>query len=119
MRFATKLITSALTIGFTVFAGIWTGFEKIDNRMDKKVSEGKKEVLLLVDGANKKTDAVIKAQDEKVSVQLLAIRNEMGEVRKDVRVILGIARKSQVFVEKKANSYYTNTETHNSKGNHL
>jgi hypothetical protein len=118
MNFATKLIISAITIGFTVFGGIYTGFEKIDNRMDDKVAKGKKEVIALVKVMNTNNRTLIKSQDTKVAVQIAAVNGEMIEMRKDIRAILGIARKHQVFVNSNK-PLYTIQEPTISQGKHL
>lgn len=108
MNFATKLIVAVITISATIVGSIWTGFETLDGRMDGKVKEGKKEVLTIVYALKEERNALIKAQDDKVSVQLAALQSEMGEVRKDVRVILGITRRQQVLLQKEAETLYTN-----------
>lgn len=118
MNFTTKLIISALTIGFTVFGGIYTGFEKIDNRMDDKVAKGKKEVVELVKSMNNENRIIIDAQDSKTAVQMVAVNNEMVEMKKDIRAILGIARKHQVFVNTDK-PLYTIQEPTISQGKHL
>jgi hypothetical protein len=105
MNFFTKLAISAITIGFTIFGGIYTGFEKIDNRMDSKVEKGKKEVLSIVTLVQNENIAAIKAQDDKVTVQLVSINGEISEARKDIRSLLGIARRRQVFVKTEIPTY--------------
>lgn len=115
MNFATKLIISVITIAGTIVASIWTGFEKIDSRMDNKVNEAKVEVYSRLSEVKEDNKVLLKAQDDKVAVQLVAITNDIGEVRKDVRSLLGIARKSQVFMYKRPNYYYTDSKT--KKGN--
>lgn len=119
MNFGTKLIVSIITISATIVASIWTGFETIDSRMDGKVKEGKKEVLTLVYTLRNESTSLLKAQDDKVGVQLAALHNDVGEVRKDVRTMLGIVKRSQAFVVKKPNSYYTNNETNNLRGDSI
>lgn len=118
MKFFTKVAISAISIGFTVFAGIWGGFEEIDKRMDDKVSKGRKEVLEIVYNLKDDEASLHKAQDEKFTVQMVAVNTNMLELKKDVRTILLITRKQQAFIENKGKSYYTVRETEN-KGNHL
>jgi hypothetical protein len=104
MKFMTKLMVAVITISATIVGSIWTGFETLDDRMDSKVSEGKKEVMTIIYNLKDERNALIKAQDDKVSVQLAAINNDIGEVRKDVRSLLGLVRRSQVvFLDDRIN----------------
>jgi hypothetical protein len=108
MNFATKLVISLIAISTTVVGSIWTGFEALDGRMDGKVEAGKKEVYHLLGEMKSDRDAALKAQDEKVSVQIAALHGEMIEMRKDVRSILYINRRlQQVELEKKGDLPYT------------
>jgi hypothetical protein len=93
MNFATKLVISLIAISTTVVGSIWTGFETLDGRMDQKVEAGKKEVYHLMNELKNDRDAAMKAQDEKVSVQFVALHGEMIEMRKDVRTLIILERR--------------------------
>lgn len=109
MNFTTKLIVSILTISATIVGSIWTGFETLDGRMESKVKEGKEEVLTIVYHMKNERNALLKAQDDKVAVQFQALTNDMQEIKKDVRAILGLTKKK--IVENKDDSLYTKNET--------
>ena len=113
MKFATKLIVATITIAGTIVGSIWTGFETIDGRMDTKVKEGKAEVLNIIHTFREERNALLKAQDDKVTVQITALNSQMGEIKKDVRAILGIARSQKVVFEKTPTPQYTNLEPEN------
>lgn len=119
MNFFVKLTIGFVTIASAVCGGIWGAFEINDARMDYKDDKVKKEVLTIVYGLKDERNALMKAQDEKFAIQMVAVNENMREIKKDVRSILGIARKSQVFVDNANKSYYTVRETENTKGNHL
>ena len=86
--------------------------------MDDKVKEVKVEIYDKIHSLRDERNSLLKAQDEKFAVQMVAVNSNIGEIKKDVRAILGIARKSQVFVDKSGKTHYTVIEQGN-KGNHL
>lgn len=107
MNFGTKLIVSIITISATVVGSIWGGFEVLDMRMESKVEKGKQEVVSIITNLKNSRDLELQLRDQNVSVQLVAIKEEMSEMRKDVRAILRLSR-DKVVLEKGGNPLYTN-----------
>jgi hypothetical protein len=93
MRFVTKLLISLISIAVTVVGSIWAGFETLDGRMDLKVKAGKEEVYHLMSEMEKSHSGALKAQDDKVSVQFVALHGEVVEMRKDVRTLIILERR--------------------------
>lgn len=116
MNFATKLVISLISIAVTVVGSIWAGFETLDGRMDLKVKAGKEEVYHLMSEMEKSHSGALKAQDDKVGVQFVALHGEMIEMRKDIRSILTLSRRQVVL--KGEGPQYTNMGT-SKKGNTL
>lgn len=87
--------------------------------MDAKVKEAKVEVYDKINTIHGEGKALLKAQDEKIAVQIMAVNNNMVEMKKDIRSILILSRKTQAKLEKRQESYYTINEPTTSKGNHL
>lgn len=119
MNFVTKLIVSIITISCTIVASLWGAFEILDLRMDRKVDGGKKEVLTIVYNFKSERNALIKALDDKNTVQFVALAKDVTETRKDIRTLLNIARKAQVFNPKPEEHSYTIMELRHNEGKHL
>lgn len=110
MKFVTKLVVAVITISATIVGSIWTGFETLDSRMDKKVKDGENRVKTIIYDLKEERNAMIKNSDEKTSIQIAAVRDDINEVKQDVRALLGIARRSQVFLGKESDSLYANRQ---------
>lgn len=114
MKFFTKLAVSVITIAVTIIGSIWGGFEHLDSRMESKVEAGKKDVLAIVYQVRGEGNALLKANDEKTSVQLAALNSQMIEMRKDVRSILGLTRR-QATLKTTREMYFSKLELKENK----
>lgn len=121
MNFATKLIVTVITIATTVVGSIWGGFELLDLRMDRKVSQGEQKVMALMGtvkdeaiqvAANLKSESELKVQviDQKFMAEISGVKTQLTSMDSKLNILIGMAKTKvttypQITTEKKLVSH--------------
>lgn len=96
MNFATKLIISAITIGFTVFGGIYTAFEKNDSRMDSKVAKSEKEIYSEISDLKIERKELMQAQDDKFKAEVGGLKGQLISMDNKLNILIGLNKRREV-----------------------
>lgn len=126
MTFTTKLIVSVITIAGTIVSSIWGGFELLDMRMDRKVSQGEAKVLAMMkvvkddalstaSSLKTESDLKVKGIDDKFMAEISGVKTQLVSMDSKLNLLIGIAQKKTYGlkqIERDEHSISQNYRTH-------